>query len=165
MGHIAHLRNQFKSMNRAEQSYYYIYHEIGPVDFQISRMYFCNFVFISLWKKAWLFNLNKLKSSSTKHACFLSSLVEIGPPVQEKNIFFYLSMYFRYFISSPIGQGQDPFICTNLNSLTQECFVPSLVEIGPVVLKKMKMWKGYRQTDENLTSAFSSGELKPVKII
>ena len=31
---------------------------------------------------------------------------------------------------------------------TQWCFVPSLVEIGSVVLeKKMKMWKVYRQTD------------------
>ena len=28
------------------------------------------------------------------------------------------------------------FISTNLNRLTQGCFVPSLVEIGPVVLKK-----------------------------
>ena len=32
--------------------------------------------------------------------------------------------------------------------ITQGCFVPSLVEIGPVVLeKKMKMWKVYRQTE------------------
>ena len=31
MGHIAHLRNQFKSMNTFEQSYDYIYNEIGPV--------------------------------------------------------------------------------------------------------------------------------------
>ena len=31
MGHIAHLRNQFKSMNTFEQSYDYIYHKIGPV--------------------------------------------------------------------------------------------------------------------------------------
>ena len=31
---------------------------------------------------------------------------------------------------------------------TQRCFVPSLVENGPVVLEnKMKMWKVYRQTD------------------
>ena len=53
---------------------------------------------------------------------------------------------------------------------TQGCFVPSLVEISPVVLeKKMKMCKVYRQTDrqttdnrwsEKLTWAFSSGELK-----
>ena len=47
--------------------------------------------------------------------------------------------------------------------------MPSLVEIGPVVLgKKMKMWKVYRQTDrqtddrwsEKLTWAFSSGKVK-----
>ena len=45
--------------------------------------------------------------------------------------------------------------------------VPSLVEIGPLVLeKKIKMWKVYGQTDtddrrlEKLTWAFGSGELK-----
>ena len=31
MGHIAHLRNQFKSMNILEGSYDYIYYKIGPV--------------------------------------------------------------------------------------------------------------------------------------
>ena len=31
MGHIAHLRNQFKSMNTSEQSYDYIYYKIGPL--------------------------------------------------------------------------------------------------------------------------------------
>ena len=31
MGHIANLRNQLKSMNTFEQSYDYIYYEIGPV--------------------------------------------------------------------------------------------------------------------------------------
>ena len=30
-GHIAHLRNQFKSMNTFERSYDYIYYKIGPV--------------------------------------------------------------------------------------------------------------------------------------
>ena len=71
------------------------------------------------------------------------------------------------------------FIWTNLNHLHQGCFVPSLVQIGPVVLeKKMKMWKVYRQTDgptdrqttddrwsEKLTWAFSSGELKWLTLI
>ena len=60
--------------------------------------------------------------------------------------------------------------------------MPSLAEIGPVVLeKKMKMWKVYRQMDgqtdgrtdrqttddrwsEKLTWAFSSGELKTIII-
>ena len=31
MGHIAHLRNQFKSTNTIEQSYDYIYYKIGLV--------------------------------------------------------------------------------------------------------------------------------------
>ena len=31
MGHIAHLRNQLKSMNTFEQSYDYIYYKIDPV--------------------------------------------------------------------------------------------------------------------------------------
>ena len=31
MGHIAHLRKQFKSMNTFEQSYEYIYYKTGPV--------------------------------------------------------------------------------------------------------------------------------------
>ena len=64
MGHNAHPRNQFKSMNTFERSFYYIYYKIGPVvqeekifkikfgwnwpsgsieeDFYISSMYFCN---------------------------------------------------------------------------------------------------------------------------
>ena len=50
----------------------------------------------------------------------------------------------------------------------EECFVPSLVEICPMVLEKnMKMWKVYGQTDrqtdgrsEKLTWTLSSGELK-----
>ena len=58
---------------------------------------------------------------------------------------------------------------------TEGCIVPSLVEIGPVVLeKKIKMWKVNRWTEEGidkqpdtknrqsekLTFAFSPGELK-----
>ena len=41
-----------------------------------------------------------------------------------------------------------PFIWKHLNPLTQGCFVPSLVEIGAVVLEeKMKMWKVYANKD------------------
>ena len=75
-----------------------------------------------------------------------------------------------YFL--PLEKGCCPFIKQNWILLSHGYFVPSLVEIGPVVLeKKMKMWKVYRQTDgrtqttddrwsEKLTWAFSSGELK-----
>ena len=48
------------------------------------------------------------------------------------------SMYFRYFVNIfPWKRAWIP--------ITQGCFVPSLVEIGPMALeKKMKMWKVYR---------------------
>ena len=80
---------------------------------------------------------------------------------------------FAFSILFPLGERPGPpFFQTWIRS-TQECFVPSLVKIGPVVLeKKLKMWKVYRHTDrqtdrqmtdnrqsEKLTKAFSSGEL------
>ena len=66
------------------------------------------------------------------------------------------------------------FIWRNLNPLHPRKLVPSLLEIGQVVLeKKMRMWKVYKRTDrqtdrqttddrwsEKLTWAFSLGELK-----
>ena len=50
-------------------------------------------------------------------------------------------MYLRYFLIISAWKRVRPFIWTNLNPLhprTQECFVPSLVEIGPVVLEKKR---------------------------
>ena len=37
---------------------------------------------------------------------------------------------------------------------TQRCFVPSLVEIGPEVLEKMKMWKDYDNDDDGQRTNF-----------
>ena len=79
-----------------------------------------------------------------------------------------LLMYRHYFVIISLEKGHDHWI-----PFTQGCFVPSLVEIGPVVLeKKMKMRKVYRQMDEQmdrqmkdnrqskkLTWVFSSGNL------
>ena len=52
-----------------------------------------------------------------------------------------------------------PFIWTN----TEGCFVPSVVEIGPVVLqKKVKMWKVYRRTErrtEKMDGQTEDGQL------
>ena len=47
MGHIAHLRNQFKSMNTFERSYDYIYYKIGPVvqEEKIFKFRECTFQF------------------------------------------------------------------------------------------------------------------------
>ena len=80
-------------------------------------------------------------------------------------------MYFRYFvIIYPWKRVGPSFIWRNLRVLiTQECFVPSLVEIGLVILeKKIKIWKVYNNADNDndqivikkLTWAFGSVELK-----
>ena len=43
MGHIAHLKNQFKSMNTFELSYDYKYNKIDPVILKIFKFRECNF--------------------------------------------------------------------------------------------------------------------------
>ena len=94
MGHIVHLRNQFKSMSE------YIWEKFWLI---VSNFFnvFMLFQIISPWKRAW------------------------------------------------------PFIWTNLKiPFTQGCFVPSLVEIGPVVLEKMKMWKVTTTTTRATTTDY-----------
>ena len=57
-------------------------------------------------------------------------------------------MYFCYFRIIPLWIKGMALRWTNLNFFTNGCFVPSLVEIGPMVLKKnSKIWKVYRKTD------------------
>ena len=50
MGHIAHLRNQFKSMNTLERSYDYIYYKTGLVvpEKKIFEFRECNFAVLLL---------------------------------------------------------------------------------------------------------------------
>ena len=66
-------------------------------------------------------------------------------------------MHFRYFIIISLGKGCDPLFEQICIPLTQGYFVPSLVEIGPMVLeKKMKMWKVY----DNYNDANDNGQRK-----
>ena len=78
-------------------------------------------------------SFNKLESSSSSDA--FCNVCWIGPVVLEKK------MYFCYFnIIFPLKRVR-PFIWIYLIPFTQWCFVPDLIEIGPVVLeKKSKMW-------------------------
>ena len=111
--------------------------EIGPVVLEkIFKffMYFCYFVFISPWKRAWLFILTNLNPLT--QGCFVPSSVEIGLVVIEKKIFKFCQCIFAILYSSLLGKGVAFFILTNLNPLTQGCFVPCSVEIGPVVIEK-----------------------------
>ena len=84
--------------------------------------------------------------------------------VLEKKIFEILPMYFRYFIVISPWVGGGPSFEQIWISFTQGCFIPSLAEIGTMVLeKKMKMWKVYHNDNGEQRTDFdqkSSGELK-----
>ena len=79
--------------------------------------------------------------------CFLPSLVEIDPVVLEKKILKVCQCIFAISLLTPLGKGRGPSFEQTWILITQGCFVPGLVKIGPVVLEKIKMWKVYRQTD------------------
>ena len=104
--------------------------------FLISSMYFHYYIIISPWKRAFI------------QGYFVQSLVKIGQVVLEKKIFKSCQFIFIIFKLSPLWEGRGPSFDQTWIPFTQGYFVPSLVEIGPVVLeKKIKMWKIYRQTD------------------
>ena len=83
-----------------------------------------------------------------------------------KKILKYVSYNFTFSILSPLGEGRGPSFGQTRIPSSQWCFVLSLVEIGPVVLEKIKMWKAYRQMDagQNVIRTFGPGELKCSKI-
>ena len=69
----------------------------------------------------------------------MPNLVKIGPAVLEK-IFKALSMHYHYFANYlPLEKGGALHLNKLESPFTQGCIVPSLVEIGPVVLEKVEM--------------------------
>ena len=74
--------------------------------------------------------------------------------------FFKFSIYFRNFaIISPLIRAK-PFIWTNLNPFHLRMLMPSMVEIGPLVLEKMKMWKVYNNNRQQ-TNFDQKSSLEP----
>ena len=65
----------------------------------------------------------------------MSNMVEIGPVVFKK-IFKVRQYIFAISLLSPLGKERGPAFEETLITITLECFVPSLVEIGLEVLKK-----------------------------
>ena len=117
-------------------------------------------------------HLIKLESPSPKDT--LSAVwLKLSKLCWRRRFFNFVNVFslFRNYV--PLEKGGAPSFKQTWIPFTRGCFVPSLVEIGPVVLdKKMKMWKVYRRTDrqttddrwsEKLTWAFSSGELKTIQ--
>ena len=69
--------------------------------------------------------------------CFVPSLDEIGPVVLENTIFKVRQCLFAISLLFSLGKGRGPSFEKTWIPITQRCFVPSLVEIGPVVLEKI----------------------------
>ena len=87
MGHIAYLKNQFKSMKTFERSYDYKYYKIGQV---VQKE--MTFKFRECTCAIWLLSPDVKRCGLTKilftQGCFLPSLV--GPMVQQKRTFNFL---------------------------------------------------------------------------
>ena len=80
-------------------------------------------------------HLNKL-GSPCNQGCFVPSLVEIGPAVLEKKISLISWMYFRYFVFISPWKGEGHSFKQTWIPVTKGCIVPSVDEIGPLVLEK-----------------------------
>ena len=163
MGHISHLRKQFKSINTYDyikmlikrrkknvinfmRIYWFCIWKMktlqgwrmlcakfswnwlsgsGEEDFLISSMYFRYFVIISPWKRVRPFIWTNLNPFYQKMLCAKFGRKWLNGSREED--FLILSMYLSYFeIISPLKRV-GPFIWTNVNPLTQGCFLPSLV--------------------------------------
>ena len=113
MGHIAHLRNWFKSINSFVESYDDLERRKPIIFFFVIKW--------SLFVKPWV---------PFTQRCFMPSLDEIDPMVPQKKIWF-CQCIFVILLLSPLGKG----VALHLNKL-QICFVLSLVETFLVVLEK-----------------------------
>ena len=91
-------------------------------------------------EKGMALHSNKLESPSPKNALCQVWLILVLWFFRRRFLkFVNVFPLFHYYL--PLEKGMAS-IWTNLNLITQECFVPNLVEICPVVLeRKMKMWK------------------------
>ena len=130
----------------------------GGEDFEILWKKNYYFVIISPWRWAWPFiwtNLNSL------HLRMLYAKFGWNEPRGSWEDFKIFLHNFAFSLLFPLGERPGPpFFQTWIRS-TQECFVPSLVKIGPVVLeKKLKMWKVYRHTDRQTDRWQTTGNQK-----
>ena len=78
----------------------------------------------------------------------MQSLIEIGPVILEKKLFF-RQYIFSLSLLSPLEKRRGPSFEQTRISFTHGCSVLSLVEIASVVLEKKKMCKVYDKDDNN----------------
>ena len=68
----------------------------------------------------------------------MSTLVDISLVVLKKKISKLDKCTFFILLLSPLEQGHGPLFEQTLITFTQDCFVQSLVEIGLVILERIK---------------------------
>ena len=95
---------------------------------------------------------------SFTQVCCVPRFVEFIPAVLEKRIFKVRQCIFAISLLSPLRKGHGSSFEQTWIPFTWVCFVPSLVEIGLVVLKKMNMWKVYRRTDDQRDRRRTTGD-------
>ena len=109
MGHIAHMRNQFESMNIFARSYDNTYYKTGPVDQEKKifkfREYTLAILLLSPNVKSVAIPFEQIRILFIQ-GCFLLNLVEIGPVVLQKKIF----NFFHYFVIISPWKKERPFI-------------------------------------------------------
>ena len=104
-------------------------------------MYFALFKNFLLLAESVALHLNKLESPSPKDA-LCQVWLKLDQWFWRRRFLNFVNVFSLFRNYLPLEQTWIPF--------TQGCFVPSLIEIGPVVLeKKMKMWKVYDNNDNN----------------
>ena len=120
MGHIAHLRKQFKSINTYDYIITLIKRRKNP---SFTLWEFDGSSFEQIWIPfiQW---------------CTVPSLVEISPAVLEKQIFKFRRCIFAISLLSPLEKRWGPYCEQTWVLITQGCIVPSLAEICSVVLEK-----------------------------
>ena len=107
----------------------------GEGDFYISSMYFHYFLIISPWKKGRALHLNKLESPfSQNDLCQI--WLKLAQWFWRRSFFFkYVNIFTLFRNYLPLEKGWTSFELTWI-PFTYEWFVPSTVEIGPLILEK-----------------------------
>ena len=101
MGHIAHLRKQFKSINIYDISWRWLR--------EVKKTVLTLWEFIgSSFEETWI---------PFTQRCFVPRLVEIGSVVLEKRILKFCQCIFRYFVIISSWKKAGPFFWTNLNPI------------------------------------------------
>ena len=118
-------------------------------------MYFFYFVIHLSLEKGRTLRWNKLQSPLPKDALlqiWLKLALWRSLFLKKKS-----SMYFCYFVISSSCKGRDPLFVQTWITSTQECFLPSSVEIGPVALEKRK-YVNVKFTDKRTEGRRTKGD-------